>query len=75
MGTRWEEYKKKNGVTPLDVLNPNTQRAPEGVAATRYDVCLSCEELINITKQCKKCGCFMVAKTRLLSAKCPLGKW
>ena len=75
MGSRWEEYKKKNGVTPLDALNPNTKRAPEEVATARYDICLNCEELISLTKQCKQCGCFMAAKTRLLSAKCPLGKW
>ena len=75
MASRWEEYKKKNGVTPLDLLNPNTKRAPEEIANDRYKVCLDCEELVSLTKQCKKCGCFMAAKTRLNNAVCPLGKW
>jgi hypothetical protein len=73
--SRWQEYKEKNGVTPLDMLNPNTRKASEDLATQRFDICLSCPELIQITKQCKKCGCFMTAKTKLESAKCPVGKW
>jgi hypothetical protein len=73
--SRWQEYKDKNGVTPLDMLNPNTKLVSEDLAKQRFDTCLSCPELINITKQCKKCGCFMSAKTKLEAAKCPLGKW
>jgi hypothetical protein len=73
--SRWQEYKEKNGVTPLDMLNPNTRKADEDLATQRFDICLSCPELIQITKQCKKCGCFMAAKTKLESAKCPIGKW
>lgn len=75
MKSRWQEYKEKNGVTPLDMLNPNTKRASEDLATQRFDICLACPELIQITKQCKQCGCFMSAKTKLESAKCPIGKW
>jgi hypothetical protein len=39
------------------------------------DMCRACPELIKVTKQCKKCGCVMTAKTRLEAAKCPIGKW
>jgi len=28
-----------------------------------------------LSKQCKKCGCFMAIKTKLQAATCPLGKW
>jgi hypothetical protein len=73
--SKWQEYKEKNGVTPLDILNPRTKPASQEMANERYQICLSCPELINITKQCKQCGCFMAAKTKLESAKCPLGKW
>lgn len=73
--SRWQEYKEKNGVTPLDMLNPNTKHASDDLAKERFDICLGCPELISITKQCKRCGCFMAAKTKLESAKCPLGKW
>ena len=75
MKSRWQEYRDKNGVTPLDMLNPNTKRAEDDLAKQRLDICLSCPELINLTVQCKKCGCFMAAKTKLESAKCPIGKW
>ena len=75
MKSRWQEYKEKNGVTPLDMLNPNTKRADDDLAKQRLEICLSCPELIQLTVQCKKCGCFMSAKTKLESAKCPIGKW
>lgn len=75
MSSRWQKYKEKNGVTPLDMLNPNTKRIGIEKAEDRLNICKMCPEFIDITKQCKKCGCFMVAKTKLESAKCPIGKW
>jgi len=71
----WQEYKEKNGVTPLDLLNPNTKRSSEDLATQRMAICNGCPELIKLTKQCKKCGCFMAAKTKFEAAICPLGKW
>jgi hypothetical protein len=59
---------------PWDILNPN-DRAEESVANSRYDICLQCPELIKLTKQCKKCGCFMALKTKVKHASCPIGKW
>ena len=41
----------------------------------RMALCHRCDEFIKITNQCKQCGCFMAAKTRLKYAECPLGKW
>lgn len=73
--SKWQEYKEKNGVTPLDILNPNTEWASAELSEKRYDICKSCPELIKLTKQCKKCGCFMAAKTKLNMATCPIGKW
>jgi hypothetical protein len=74
--SKWDEYKKNLGDTrPWDLINPNTKWAPEEVAKQRYSICQGCPELIKLTKQCKKCGCFMVAKTKLETAKCPIGKW
>lgn len=73
--TRWELYKEKNGVTPLDALNPRTKKIETDIANNRLNICLSCPELIKITKQCKKCGCFMEAKSKLANSKCPIGKW
>jgi predicted Zn-ribbon and HTH transcriptional regulator len=73
--SRWQEYKEKNGVTPLDLLNPMTMHAEDQVANSRMSICRSCPELISLTSQCKKCGCFMNMKTKLQAAKCPIGKW
>ena len=73
--SRWEQYKEKNGVTPLDLLNPMTKHAPDELAISRFDICKGCPELIKLTSQCKKCGCIMRIKTKLEAAKCPIGKW
>lgn len=74
--TEWEKYQEKNkDVKPWDFLNPNTEYATDDLAKTRYDLCKACPELIQLTKTCKKCGCFMSAKTKLLNATCPLNKW
>lgn len=75
MTNRWQQYKEKHGTTPLDLLNPKTKLAGEGIAEVRYNMCLKCPELISATKQCKKCGCFMALKTKLADSKCPLGNW
>jgi hypothetical protein len=66
---------KINEVKPWDLLNPNVPRASEDLANFRYDICKSCPELFSLTKQCRRCGCFMAAKTKLLDATCPIGKW
>lgn len=72
----WEKYKQNLGNTrPWDLVNPTTEWASEEKFQERYNICLSCPELIKITKQCKKCGCFMYAKTKLEKATCPVGKW
>jgi hypothetical protein len=73
--SRWELYKEKNGVTMFDAINPNTAQADDAEADARYKACLSCPELVSLTKQCKRCGCFMSVKTKLKHARCPIGKW
>jgi hypothetical protein len=87
MASAWEEWKLKNQgktlpinntpreVKPWDFLNPNTEYASAELASERYEICTFCPKLINLTKQCKECGCFMAAKTKLQNAVCPLGKW
>jgi hypothetical protein len=61
-------------VKPWDMIN-GSPRATDEEAVTRLKICKSCPELIKLTTQCKKCGCFMSAKTKLQAAKCPIGKW
>jgi len=82
MASAWEEWKKRNLerqqqgiVSPMDFLNPHTEYVDQQLADERYQECLSCDQLIPVTHQCKKCGCFMRQKTKLLNAVCPIGKW
>ena len=73
---KWQKYKEKLGETrPWDLLNPNTEYAEQDEAERRYDICKACPELIDLTKQCKQCGCMMALKTKLQHATCPLNKW
>jgi tRNA(Ile2) C34 agmatinyltransferase TiaS len=62
-------------VKPWDLLNPNSPRSPEELAVYRLKICRGCEFFRPKTQTCKKCGCFMKAKSMLLNAKCPVGKW
>jgi hypothetical protein len=76
MTSKWQEYKEKLGETrPWDILSPNTEYVEEAESTRRYDICKACPELIDLTKQCKQCGCFMPLKTKLAKAECPLKKW
>lgn len=73
--SKWSEYKEKNGSTPIDLLNPRTNRVNPDVVNLRLGICNSCPNLLKLTKQCKKCGCQMQLKTKLELAACPIGKW
>lgn len=41
----------------------------------RMSICKSCPDYVASTSQCRKCGCFMSAKTRLKVSSCPVNKW
>lgn len=60
---------------PWDLFNKNLGRVETVVAEERLAICEGCEFLIQATKTCKECGCFMTAKTKLPNASCPKGKW
>jgi hypothetical protein len=75
MTSAWQEYKNKIGsARPWHLLNSENY-IDEAVSSSRYEICLACPELINLTKQCKQCGCIMSMKTKLINASCPLSKW
>ena len=72
----WERWKDNLGETrPWDLLDPSVEKTTDEEASRRFDICKSCPELIKLTNQCKKCGCFMHLKTKLEKASCPIGKW
>ena len=45
------------------------------ISDERLNICKSCEEFEHTLSRCKKCGCFMIAKTKVARARCPIGKW
>lgn len=68
----------------LDRMEQMTQRAieegkkfltTEEVQEHRLSICRSCEFFFSPTGQCKKCGCFTIAKTKITMQRCPIGKW
>lgn len=47
--------------------------AEKDVAKERLDICGACQ--FNMGGICVKCGCILVAKTKLKNQKCPMDKW
>ena len=41
----------------------------------RLEICRACDYVFKPTMQCKKCGCFLHAKTMLSNQRCDIGKW
>lgn len=65
----------KSATTVAEAAQQIIKTVPQDMQKRRFDICLECPELIQLTAQCKKCGCLMKIKTALESAQCPLGKW
>lgn len=72
----WKQFKEAMASEgkPWDLLYP-TKYATQEVASARYEICSQCPEFIELTKQCKKCMCFMILKTKVEHVRCPLDKW
>ncbi len=68
-----KEKSKEIQVKTSDVIS--TLKIDEETRNTRLDLCLSCEYLFKPTQNCKKCGCFVQAKTWLTNSSCPVKKW
>jgi len=74
--SKWEEWKKNLGETrPWHLLDHNKIVEDPKTAEQRLEICKGCPEFMQLTTQCKKCGCVMSLKTRLEAAHCPIGKW
>jgi hypothetical protein len=75
MSSELPEVPPLRPVRPWDLFNKNKERVPAHIKEERLAFCKECPFFINITGQCKKCGCFMDSKTKLSDATCPIGKW
>lgn len=74
--SKWEQWKKAQGETrPWHLLDHSKYVDDDKISEQRMSICNACPELVKATTTCKKCGCFMIAKTKLELAACPLGKW
>lgn len=74
--SKWSEWKKNLGDSrPWHLLDAERLVEDENIVNQRFEICKACPELIPVTHQCKKCGCFMVLKTKIAGSECPLGKW
>lgn len=58
---------------PTDLMFPS-KYGDKDEATRRLNICDKCE-FFTKAKRCNQCGCFMVAKTKLKDATCPMGKW
>jgi len=54
-----------------EVVTINYRLYPE----ERYAICKECKWFRGVTKQCKKCQCFMPLKVKMRGQHCPLKKW
>ncbi len=73
--SKWQIWKESQAqAKPWDLLNSENHTAKD-IQQKRYAICLECPELIQATKTCKLCGCFMNQKTKLKMASCPIKKW
>lgn len=72
----WSNWKKSLGDSrPWHLLDPKQLISDTKIVENRMSICEGCPHLMKMTKQCEKCGCFMVAKTKLKNAECPIGLW
>lgn len=72
----WERWRDNLGdARPWDLWDSSVERSSDEEASRRFEICSGCPELIKLTAQCKKCGCFMKLKTKIANAECPIGKW
>ena len=59
----------KNILSGKDII------ASDDIISARLNLCEVCEFYVKDQFRCKKCGCFMKTKAKMLVAKCPVDKW
>ena len=73
-----DEYAVKNEKVDLRSIPKRIKNVllhDQDIIDKRFSMCQDCEHFIKPTSQCKKCGCFMKVKTKVATARCPIGKW
>lgn len=68
-------YKLGKSVSGIDKTDlDELERRKDICASCKYNTSIMYENHLPISR-CKKCGCFIPAKIRLKSEKCPANKW
>ena len=73
-----DDYAVKNEKMDLRTIPARIKKVilhDQSIIDARWNECQNCEHLIKSTSSCKKCGCFMKVKTKISTARCPIGKW
>ena len=73
-----DEYAEKNENIDLRSIPSRIKQVilhDQTIIDRRFSMCQDCEHFISATSQCKECGCFMKVKTKVATARCPVGKW
>ena len=73
-----DEYAEKNENFDLRRISDRIKSVilhDQDIIDRRWAECQGCEHLVKPTNSCRKCGCFMKVKTRVATARCPIGKW
>lgn len=58
----------------IDILDPDISKVSAEERSLRLEICKKCE-FLDKTFTCLECSCFMLAKTWLFEAQCPIEKW
>lgn len=67
----WEQYKQKK----QEVIEPQHKWVDPKIYSERLMICIDCPFFLKDSKTCTECGCFMIIKTKIPTATCPVGKW
>ncbi|MAH48352.1 hypothetical protein CMI37_21180 [Candidatus Pacearchaeota archaeon] len=71
-----DEYVEKNENIDLRSIPRRIKNIilhDQDIIDQRRTLCNDCEHRLGLN--CKKCGCFIAAKTRVAITSCPVGKW
>lgn len=75
------QVRERKAYTILDVIrdeatgNAKKIENSSHIYKERVATCEKCEELIKLTGQCSRCGCFIKLKAKYAKSFCPIGKW
>ncbi|HOD83729.1 MAG: hypothetical protein BWX88_04864 [Planctomycetes bacterium ADurb.Bin126] len=77
-----------HGAVALAKVALGADAASDPLVAARRDICRQCDQAtrnsdprfaanrgLTTFSRCRKCSCFIAAKTRLTEERCPLGRW